>query len=120
MVRRASSRVSNQENRSRRDLARPQDPLAIFEVGQERRRRSLVEYRAALQCEHAIGQRQHEVEIVLHDNNRGVAAQPVEHLEQLEDDRRRKAFERFVQQRRLYVPDIARATATICCSPPDG
>ena len=66
-------------------------------------------HRAALQREDAVGQRQHQVEIVLDDHDRGVPAQQVEHLEQFEHHGRRQALERLVQQQQLDIARHARA-----------
>src|SRR4051794_12285346 len=67
------------------DWLEPENLLAVVEIRQQRRRRPIMEHRAALQREDAVGQRQHEVEIVLDDQDRDVLPQPVEHAEQLED-----------------------------------
>src|ERR1700710_2739330 len=75
--------------------SQPQNLLAILKIGQQRRRGSLVKNRAALQREDAVGQRQHQVEIVLHDHDGGVPAQRVEYPEQFEDHGRREALERL-------------------------
>ena len=58
---------------------------------------------AALQHVGAVGQRQHEIEIMLDDDHGDFAAQLVERLEQLLDDRRRKPFERLVEQEHAHV-----------------
>src|SRR5262245_32668860 len=83
------------EGKSRGRLE-PEDFLAIGEVGKQHRRRPFVEHGAVLQREDAVGQRQHEVEIVLNDKDRDVLAQPVEYAEQLENDGGRQALEGFV------------------------
>src|SRR6516165_6766945 len=91
---------------SRRCMALPLQPENLFsiaEVREQRRRRSLVEYRAALQREDAVGERQHEIEIVLDDHDRHVPAELVEHLEQFERHRRREALERLVKQQEAYI-----------------
>lgn len=63
----------------------------------------MVEDGAALEHEDAVGERQHEVEIVLDDDDGGVAAQPVEHAEQLEHHRGREALEGLDTLARLPV-----------------
>ena len=57
-----------------------------------------MEHGAALQREHAVSQRQHQIEIMLDDHDRDVLPKPIEYLEQFEDHGRRQPLERFVQQ----------------------
>ena len=49
--------------------SQPQYLLSIVEVGQQRLGRSVMEHGAALESEDAVGQRQHQVEIVLDDDD---------------------------------------------------
>lgn len=57
-----------------------------------------------------IGECQHEIEIVLEDDDREVVAQLVERLEQFLDDGGRQAVERLVQPREravLLTPSVS-------------
>ena len=45
-----------------------------------------MEYCAAFEREDAVGERQHQVQIVLDDQDGSLPAQPVEDLEQVEHD----------------------------------
>jgi hypothetical protein len=67
-----------------------------------------MEHRAAFQREDAVGERQHEIEVVLDDRDGDVLLEPVEHLEQFEDHGRRQSLEGFVEQQEL---DVARHRA---------
>ena len=58
-----------------------------------------MKYRAMLKRKHPVGERQHEIEVVLDDHDRGLPAQPVEYREQFLHDRGCKAFEGFIQQK---------------------
>ena len=60
-------------------------------------------HHAALQREHAVGQCQHQIEIVFDDDNRNVLTQSVKHVEQFKHDSRRQSFERFVQKEKFGV-----------------
>jgi hypothetical protein len=67
-----------------------------------------MEHRAALQRKDAVGKRQHQIEIVLDNDDAHVPAQPVEYTKEFQGHRRREPFERLVQQQQL---DIARHRA---------
>jgi hypothetical protein len=62
-----------------------------------------MEHGAALQREHTIGQRQHEIEIVLDDHDAHMAAQAIEHAEQLQRHRRRQPFEGLIEQQQPHI-----------------
>jgi hypothetical protein len=47
------------------DHSKPQNLLAVLKIGQQRRRGPLMEHSTALEREHAVGQHQHQIEIVL-------------------------------------------------------
>src|SRR5262249_35377637 len=83
--------------------SQPKDLLAIAEIGEQWLGWSLVQHAAALEDEDTVGQCQHQIEIVLNDHDRQILAQPVERLEQLEDDRWRQALERLVEQQEPHV-----------------
>ena len=58
---------------------------------------------------------------MLDDDDGNVLAQGVEHAEQFEDDGRRHPsllLNGSSSSSSFTLPDMARATATICCSPP--
>jgi hypothetical protein len=78
-------------------VLKPEDLLAIAQILEQRLRRTLVKDRAALEREHAVGGREHEIEVVLDDQDRQVGAQCIECLEELEHDRGRKPL--VVQQK---------------------
>ena len=60
-------------------------------------------YRAALQRKDAVGQRQHQIEIMFDDDNRNMSTRCIEHAEQLQHDSWRQTFKRLVQQEKLDV-----------------
>ena len=62
-----------------------------------------MEDRAALEREHAIGEREHQVEIVLDDHDRDVPAQAVEHRKQFLHHGRRETLERLVEQQEAHI-----------------
>ena len=74
---------------------------------------------AALQRHGAVGERQGEVEMVVDDDDRHLAPQPVEALEELFDDAGARPSKGSSSSSTRTSPESARATATICCSPPD-
>ena len=82
----------------------PEHLTAQLAICAERRRGPLVGDPAAVEDVDAVGQGQHEVEIVLHDEDRHVPAQPVDGDEDRLADRRGQPFERLVQQQEPEVP----------------
>src|SRR2546423_7429381 len=86
----------------------PEDLPAQVEIFTQRGRGSLMHDRAALEHIRAIGQGQHEIEIMLDDDHRDLPAQAVEGLEQFLDDRGCETLERLVEQQH---PDVARQRA---------
>src|SRR6516165_10831771 len=48
----------------------PEDLLAVGQVLEQRLRRALVKHRAALEREHPVGEREHQIEVVLNDQDR--------------------------------------------------
>ena len=59
--------------------SQPENALAVVQVVEQCVRRAFVEDRAALQREHAVGERQNQIEVVLDDQDRNVLAQLVEY-----------------------------------------
>src|SRR5690606_20964058 len=62
-----------------------------------------MDHTATFEGDGAIGEGEGEVEIVIDDDDRNLAPEPVEALEQLLDNGGRQSFERLVQQKHLHV-----------------
>src|SRR3972149_6023886 len=82
----------------------PEHLTAQLAICAERRRGPLVGDPAAVEDVDAVGQGQHEVEIVLHDEDRHLPAQPVDGDEDRLADRRGQPFKRLVQQQEPEGP----------------
>src|SRR3546814_6739191 len=67
-----------------RSSSQPENLLAVVEVVQEGRGGPLMEHCAMLQREDAVRECQHQVQVVLDDEDRQPAAQAVEHGEELD------------------------------------
>src|SRR4051794_12672789 len=67
--------------------SQPEDFAPVLEVFQEWPARTLVHHAPALQRVGTVGQGQHEVEIVIDDDDGDLSAKPIEYREQLLGDR---------------------------------
>jgi hypothetical protein len=91
-----------------RSPSKPEDLLAVGQIVQPGLGRPGVEDGTPFEREDTVGQGQHQVEVVLDDHHRDLAAQLVEHREQLLHHGRRTALDGFIEQQQ---PDIARERA---------
>src|ERR687885_1854060 len=83
----------------------PEHAAAELEIAGERLGRPLVHDAPAFEHIGAVGEREHEIEMMLDDDDRDLAPQPVESLEQLLGHGRRQALEGLVEQEQPRVAD---------------
>ena len=91
-----------------------------FGVVQECPRSAFVHDSAVVEDDGALGVAQRFVDL-LHDDDGDsrLAAHVVEGARRFLADQRRESFQRLVEQHQLRLSNSARATESICCSPPD-
>src|SRR5207244_5015527 len=81
----------------------PKHLFAEFEILQQRLRRAGVRDVTSIKNVGEIGEREHEVEIMLDDEDGDLAPQLVERLEDLLDDGRGESLEGLVEEEQLHV-----------------
>src|SRR6266404_4048447 len=98
---------------------KPQDLFAEVEIGKQRARRSFVRHVPAVEDVGAVCERQHQVQMVLDDQNRDFLPELLDRLEDFIDHGWDRPSNGSSISSSLTLPERARAIATICCSPPE-
>src|ERR1700687_1540943 len=81
----------------------PEYLFTEFEIREQRGGRSHVRYMAAVEDVGAVRERQHQVQVVLDDEDRNHAAQLIERFEHVLDHGRGKPLEGLIEHQELHV-----------------